>query len=362
MRWILFVAALGLIRPSVAFATVMQPDGTVVPNVPNLQMLFDTRGERIDAVIDAQVTPESFVPRGPLRITLASRGGALFQNAFGWYNVIAGRAPDPSDLHELISCRGTVGDVVVADIAHDANYRGGAVGFYMRTPQERPDSVSCQRFDCCAETDVPGFNYFSQRVDNPDAISGGAVVHLLVYASTAHAPGYYFAWEDIYGGSDNDFVDFVALVENVVCEGAGAPCNTGLLGECAHGTTRCTDGTLTCAQTTFPTAEVCNGLDDDCNGVVDDPGVCPDAGEDVSTITDASDAVTPVDVVVPVDVTTDAGRVCDGGRCPQSPLIDGRAGPCVCRGAPGANARAPWWMSTCALLVVSVWARRRRRR
>jgi len=49
----------------------------------------------------------------------------------------------------------------------------------------------------------------------------------------------------------------------------GAPCDTGLLGVCAAGTTACVQGALACAQSTAGSAETCNGLDDDCNGFAD---------------------------------------------------------------------------------------------
>ena len=69
------------------------------------------------------------------------------------------------------------------------------------------------------------------------------------------------------------------------CDGAGAclnvgsaagqPCDTGVAGVCAAGTTACSNQTLTCEQTIQPTPEVCgNAEDDDCNGEVDDVTVC----------------------------------------------------------------------------------------
>ena len=56
--------------------------------------------------------------------------------------------------------------------------------------------------------------------------------------------------------------------------GAGAACNTGLLGACATGTLVCQGGVLTCVPNNTPTAEICDGIDNDCDGAVDEGGVC----------------------------------------------------------------------------------------
>ena len=53
--------------------------------------------------------------------------------------------------------------------------------------------------------------------------------------------------------------------------GGGAPCDTGLPGECANGFEFCVGGAVVCTQTTFPVPEICgNGLDENCDGVPDD--------------------------------------------------------------------------------------------
>lgn len=87
---------------------------------------------------------------------------------------------------------------------------------------------------------------------------------------------------EVCDGRDND-------CDGAVDEGnpgAGASCNTGLLGICATGTTACVGGSLICQQNQQPRAEICgNGLDDDCDGTVDDgcPTQCPEGYESNGT-------------------------------------------------------------------------------
>ena len=51
--------------------------------------------------------------------------------------------------------------------------------------------------------------------------------------------------------------------------GGGQPCNSGLKGICAAGTTHCVNGQLECPADSQPQTEVCNGDDDDCDGIPD---------------------------------------------------------------------------------------------
>ncbi|MFO0756130.1 MAG: MopE-related protein [Byssovorax sp.] len=67
---------------------------------------------------------------------------------------------------------------------------------------------------------------------------------------------------------DNKDNDCNGVVDNGNPGGAQA-CNTGLLGECAAGTTACTAGAIVCNQNKQPVAEICDGKDNDCNGAVD---------------------------------------------------------------------------------------------
>jgi alpha-tubulin suppressor-like RCC1 family protein len=59
--------------------------------------------------------------------------------------------------------------------------------------------------------------------------------------------------------------------------GAGAACNTGLLGVCGTGTTACVNGQVSCQQSAFPSPEQCDGmLDETCDGTVDEGCTCTD--------------------------------------------------------------------------------------
>jgi hypothetical protein len=52
--------------------------------------------------------------------------------------------------------------------------------------------------------------------------------------------------------------------------GGNVACDTGLAGVCAAGITACSNGSIACAQTAAPSVEVCDGIDNDCNNAVDD--------------------------------------------------------------------------------------------
>jgi len=64
--------------------------------------------------------------------------------------------------------------------------------------------------------------------------------------------------------------------------GGGMPCQTGLPGVCAFGTSACTAGSINCAATTMPSTEVCDGVDNNCNGATDEGtsgGLCSVPGK-----------------------------------------------------------------------------------
>ncbi len=238
-----------------AHAIVRQPDGTMVPVGGSLQSYLTMRGEAINAVNDAAIEPQRFVPGCTINFTVVVRDTS-YQNSFGWYNVTAGRAPMATELYELVSSTAPMGFTAMLNVRMDARYRGGEIGFYLRTP--------------------PGYVYYTERDYQPDRAATGGFVHVLMYDSRVTANAFYFGWEDLYGGGDNDFQDLLMIVDHLVCAGGGMACDTGERGVCANGVRQCRNGMLTCMRTTGPSAERCDGLDNDCNGMTDDGmGLCP---------------------------------------------------------------------------------------
>src|SRR5450432_2792669 len=98
------VLATGLSAPSSAWGTVTQPNGNAIPipapaaevsvvtsrgfdpSAVTLQGLFAARGETLDPVKDAKITPGAFSPTCGFSGELVLRGGAAIA-ALGWYNV-----------------------------------------------------------------------------------------------------------------------------------------------------------------------------------------------------------------------------------------------------------------------------------
>ncbi len=311
---------------------INQPRGG--PRIPvgnELQSVFAGRGEMLSVQDDAAIQPERFVPGCRLTFTLVTRANAAFRNAFGWYNVRPGVRPTPAeaprDLHVLIPCDAQTGQSFTLDLRNNPDYAGGEIGFFLRTPEDGT-SGRCSG-DCCASLSRTGHTYYSERGYNPDSMGDDSYIHLLIYDSRARARAFYFAWEDLYSGGDNNFTDFVASVDQIVCTGAGAPCDTGRPGACSQGSLQCRNGALACLGAVTPGAERCDGVDNDCNGAVDegeglcgarmvcDRGVCVDRcmGElgcfpgfvctDRGTCVEAGCAA----------VTCAAGQRCAEGRC-----------------------------------------------
>ncbi len=288
----------------------------------------------LDPWAEAATTPETFQPTCPLTFTVVTRGTAMFEDVFGWYNV-TGEKPGIDDLHVMLDCDDPAGTPAVLDVFGDPDYLGGEVGFFLATPEDHADSGTCADGNCCASLERiaagDGYIFYSQRAYNPDAAGADSYIHLLIYDSRITEHKFYFAWEDIYGGSNNDFTDIVTSVEGVECSGGGVACDTGLDGACQHGITSCRDGSLQCVQLRQSSEEVCDGVDNNCNGEIDESATCPDGGvcdngrclpdcETGSEFQCPTYSICDTSTGLCVDpdcegVTCDEGQVCVGGDC-----------------------------------------------
>lgn len=320
-----FLALLALAPAALA---INQPRGG--PRIPvggQLQALFDAQREPLRAQDDAAVTPERFVPGCTLTFTLTSRGVATFRNVFGWYNVRPGMPPDPADLHVLIPCDAATGARFTLSLRGNPDYRGGEIGFFLRTPE---DGTSGNCSQCCARVaaGAPGHTFYSERQYNPDSMGADSYIHLLIYDSRTTPDAFYFAWEDLYSGGDNNFTDFVARVDSIACTGSGAACDTGMRGACGQGIRQCRGGMLACVPAVTSSTERCDGLDNDCNGAVDDGELCGatrvcDRGVCVDRCRSelgcfpgeaCTDRGTCVETACAA-MSCEAGQRCVGGRC-----------------------------------------------
>jgi MYXO-CTERM domain-containing protein len=234
--------------------------GPQIPTTGSLQQLFTMRGENIDALKDALTVPETFVPSCGLTFNVLQRNAGN-KNSFGWYNV-TGSKPTVADLHEFLSCADPVGTVKTLNIKNDPGYKGGEIGFY----EAAGPCASLQNYDAI---------FFSQKEFNNDCNLPEPYIHLLIYNSTVTDKAFYFAWEDLECGGDNDFDDLTTFVTGISCSGGGGKCQTGKPGVCADGTMQCQVGKLTCLPLVGPSKETCDGFDNDCNGQVDDGDICP---------------------------------------------------------------------------------------
>lgn len=278
----------------------------------------------LDPWTDGALVPERYMPTCALTFTVVSRGTAIFGDIFGWYNV-TGSKPELSDLHPMLGCDAAEGESVVLDVRGDPAYLGGEIGFFIATP-EGPGK-QCAGGDCCASlarvAAGEGNVFYSERSYNPDASGANSIVHLVVFDSRISEHKFYFAWEDIFGGSNNDFTDLVTSVEGVECSEGGAACDTGLEGICAHGILTCSSAGTECLQLYQEREELCDGADNDCDGEVDEDGVCTD------------------DVVGGCEgITCPEGQICRYGTCSELCAHVQCAAGETCRGGacfPGCN-------------------------
>ena len=234
----------------------------------------------LDPVKDAGTAPETFRPVCGLSFSVLARD-AKFKNAFGWYNASKGK-PDSSDLHLLLDCNAALKKEALLQLTDHPAYKGGEIGFFLVTPESHSASGECASGDCCATVaralKGEGRIYYSEAKHNPDNSGPGSYIHLLIYESKIAQNKFFFAWEDTFGGSTDEFTDLVTSVSGIACAGAGERCDTGKPGICGVGVTRCAaGGSKTCIASSEPLAEVCDGLDNDCDGAVDEDAPCDGA-------------------------------------------------------------------------------------
>jgi len=318
---------------------LQQPDSTVIPVINasvttcsdnNVQVCLNAEegGATINALSAAAVTPETYKPLCGLTFKVLARG-AGFKNTFGWYNVNPAGKPADSDLHSFLECNDGVGTTKVLNIKSSPHYKGGEIGFFMATPEGA--SGNCPQFNAAGGpvAGTVGHTYYSERKYNPDNTGANSWVHLITYNSVTYPNSFYFGWEDLLSGGDNDFDDILTRVDGIQCSGGGDPCTVaGQQGKCANGLKQCQNGQLECVQSNQPTTEQCNALDDDCNGQTDEGDLCPPkeicykgtcvpkcgTGEfECLSGSVCKDGVC-IDPAC-ATVTCNAGEICVGGKC-----------------------------------------------
>jgi hypothetical protein len=285
----------------------------------------------LDPTDAAADVPETFSPTCPLTFNVVSRGSAIFHNVFGWYNVTGAR-PANSDLHVMVACNAAAGTSTILDIKSEPSYLGGEIGFFMITPESHTTHQTCDGGDCCAtlaryEAGV-GYAYFSEKEYNDDHVASGSFIHLITYDSRVWENKFYFAWEDMYSGLNNDFSDFVTSVAGVQCAGGGVSCDTGADGICSYGVTRCEGGSLSCVQLYTGEAERCDGLDNNCDGDVDNGATCPSADEICSNGRCVPDCNVVAEFSCPPDLECGSDGVCYDPLCAGVDCPEGK----TCRG------------------------------
>jgi hypothetical protein len=316
---IVFAAAAVVLAPAHGLAYINQADGTVVPVTTRLQQCLDlSEGAPlvVDALADAAILPEAYRPvfdavSGRYRVTFTNIGeGAGFRNSFGWFWV-GEDVTDPANLRTIFGCRtygmcacpcATTRTITVDFDTQPGFSPGRQIGFWLRTPERLDGSRETGTFptgcpmdrgcdptgmnvddSCGGRLDTNNRIYFTSSALNDD----GDYVHFLVYRSATRADTFYFGFEDLFRGGDNDFEDMLVRGSGLVpnCDPRPETCNNadddcdGMVDEgltlacssaCEPGTRRCVAGVFGACSARAPSSEACNGLDDDCDGAIDE--------------------------------------------------------------------------------------------
>ncbi len=204
---------------SVLSIGLMAGNAMAVPG-DGLQVLFDqvtTGGSSIDVTTD--FLADSQDSYWSLNATAGSANSIMFElagfaafNTFGVYD-----ATDATKLVELFNGAAGQGDQAFFSLLADGtvkvntvdtgmNFAGNNFGYYLTTPQDN------------------GYTYYSDTSLNTDTFD-----HMYAYQGNnqdmVQIPGFFpglwstneyiLAWEDLYGGGDQSFDDFVVMVESV---------------------------------------------------------------------------------------------------------------------------------------------------
>ncbi len=317
----LTLLSLLMLRAAPVGAYVSQVDATLVPQTGRMQACLNRPGTgepvagAVDAIADAATLPEAYRPvrnaAGRHDVTFNMIGeGAGFLNIFGYY--WTDEDPnDPANLHMIFDCRqgadgpGGVGpsicncpcDPTVMRTSDGSPYswqrtinfalepgfsEGRAIGFFIRTPEQLSGGRNNNHCGGPSAANQDHRTYFTSAALNDD----GDFVHFLVYESTVDNT-YYFGFEDLFRGGDNDYEDVLARVTGLVpicspqpetCNNADDDCDLnvdeGIDRSCS---TACGDGVQVCDRGRYgtctaptPSAESCNDRDDDCDTRVDE--------------------------------------------------------------------------------------------
>ncbi len=208
-----FVTGLAL---SVLSIGLMAGNAMAVPG-GTLQDLFDGVGASsnvtTDFLADSQDSYWSLSAAGGSTNTIMFElaGFANF-NTFGVYD-----ATDATNIVQLFSgldgfqSQATLtlladGTVKVNQVDTGINFAGNNFGYYLTTPEDN------------------GYTYYSDTSLNADnfdhmyAYQGNGLDKVTIpgfFAGTWSTNEYILAWEDLFGGGDQDFTDFVVMVESV---------------------------------------------------------------------------------------------------------------------------------------------------
>ncbi|MDA3863995.1 MAG: MopE-related protein [Deltaproteobacteria bacterium] len=319
-----------------AFSVVSQIDGTIVPTSNLLQNELDNQGESLNAVVDAQTFPQIFMPAvngdGNRLVYFEDiQEEAGYENTFGWYNI-----NDPSQLYKIFDCSDEPYDSIVIDFDNQyslGNWTGGFIGFFLITPEDN-NAGNCGDFN-------PPENFGHIYYSEPELNGDGDYVHHIVFTSSIDPNTFYFAFEDLYRGGDNDFSDMTIKVQGLVppcvpepeicdgqdndCDGeidensvdVGDPCESDT-GECTPGTTVCDEGAIICQGFIGPQPEVCEGFDNDCDGTVDN-----------SPIDEGGSCGTNEGICTQGSYVCSGGSlVCSGNTSPEPEICDGSDNDC----------------------------------